>query len=71
MLFLTLLHDLQELLQRDATVARDVSLCDDLIDIGLEGIKKYAKALVWAVKVLTLGNLYQRTQITDTGIKIK
>ena len=51
-LLLTLLHDLQELLQSDATVARDVSLRDDLIDISLEGldkkIKRHANALVWA-----------------------
>lgn len=39
-LLLTLLHDLQELLQSDATVARDVSFRDDLIDVGLEGLEK-------------------------------
>lgn len=35
MLLLALLHDLEELLQRDASVTRDVALGDDLIDISL------------------------------------
>lgn len=72
-LLLTLLHDLQELFQSDATVARDVSLRDDLIDVGLERlekeIKKYINALVWASDAEH--SFPEKTRITDTGIKIK
>jgi len=34
-LLLRLLHDLQELLESDAAIARDIGFVDDLIDVSL------------------------------------
>lgn len=38
-LLLALVHNLQEFLNVDATVSRDIALTDDLIHIGLKGNK--------------------------------
>lgn len=35
-LLLRLLHDLEELLDGNATIARDISLVDNLVNVGLQ-----------------------------------
>lgn len=42
-LLLGLLHDLQELLESNAAIARDISLVDDLIDIVLLFLSRMKK----------------------------